>query len=52
MRTPVPLPFPVPADDDERITVADIMAWARVERALSSRRDACRPQGARHGALR
>lgn len=28
--------------DDEIITAADIEAWAKVERALSGKRDACR----------
>ncbi|WP_298400169.1 hypothetical protein [Sphingobium sp.] len=31
-----------PAASEETITAADIEAWARVERALSGKRDDCR----------
>ncbi|QGP79982.1 hypothetical protein [Sphingobium sp. CAP-1] len=37
---------------DEVITPADIEAWARVERALSARREACRKRRVGHAAMR
>lgn len=41
MRMPIPIPFPVRFSDEETITAADIEAWAKVERALAGKRDAC-----------
>ncbi|MGW8204423.1 hypothetical protein ACWGM0_17990 [Sphingomonas bisphenolicum] len=41
MRIPIPIPFPVRFSDEETITAADIEAWAKVERALAGKRDAC-----------
>lgn len=39
---PVLTSFPIRSFDDETITAADVVAWAKVERALSAKREACR----------
>ncbi|CAM8628260.1 MULTISPECIES: hypothetical protein [Sphingobium] len=49
---PVPIPFPVRFSDAETITAADIEAWAKVERALAGKRDACHKLRQGHAAAR
>jgi len=41
MDMPVPVRLPVRFADSETITAADIEIWAKVERALSGKREAC-----------
>lgn len=49
---PVPIPFPTRFSDAETITAADIEAWAKVERALAGKRDACHKLRQGHAAAR
>ncbi|SEJ76861.1 hypothetical protein SAMN05518849_11366 [Sphingobium sp. AP50] len=42
MRAPTVHPLHIRSTDEECITAADIEAWAKVERALSGKREACR----------
>lgn len=44
--------LPVRSFYDETITAADIVVWAKVERALSAKREACRKLGEGKVALR
>ncbi len=42
MRAPIIQPLHIRSTDEDCITAADIEAWAKVERALSGKREACR----------
>ncbi|WP_156358413.1 hypothetical protein [Sphingobium sp. Leaf26] len=44
--------LPARSFDEETITAADIVVWAKVERALSAKREACRKLGDAKVALR
>ncbi|MDO7834048.1 hypothetical protein Q4610_03230 [Sphingobium sp. HBC34] len=52
MPVPVRRPPIVATIDDAAITPADIEAWARVERALAGKRQACRRLRIGHAAAR